>query len=243
MKEDIHIEEPRQSQVSNNQPLIRSQVRSPHSAAIAGILFALMRIISLVLITSVSSPAEFSIEWLEAWTGTSTVVVLLVVFSGIAFLWFTGVIRDLIGEREDHFFATIFLGSGIIYVALGFVWAAIFGALLGIYSTLTHLLVNNDIYIFGLAIMDEIGNNYALRMAGVYMTSINTLWARAEVMPRWLIIITYIVALGFLFFAEMLFMARYFFPAWVFLVSIYILILNYRRTHDQESEDILSQND
>jgi hypothetical protein len=168
----------------NNESLFRRRIRSPRSAAFAGILFALMRIISLVLITPVSSPAEFSIEWLETWASTSSAAVLLVVFSGIAFLWFTGVIRDLIGEREDHFFATIFFGSGILYVALGFVWAAIFGALLGIHSTLSHLLDDNDIFIFGIAIMDEIGNNYALRMAGVYMTSINTLWARAEVMPR-----------------------------------------------------------
>jgi len=96
---------------------------------------------------------------------------------------------------------------------MGFVWAAVFGAILGIYTNFSHLLADNDIYIFGFAIMNEIINNYALRMAGVYMTSINTLWARAEVMPRWLIIITYIVALGFLFFADRLLAARYLFPA------------------------------
>jgi hypothetical protein len=147
------------------------------------------------------------------------------------------VVSDLIGEREDRFFATIFFGSGILYVALGFVWAAIFGAILGIYSTLSNLLADNDIYIFGFAMMNEIGNNYILRMAGVYMTSINTLWARAEIMPRWLIIITYLLAFVFLFFADRLVLARFLFPAWVFLVSVYILILNYRRTQDQENEE------
>lgn len=219
--------------------LVRRRIRSPRSAAIAGILFALMRIISLVLITSVSGSTEFGIEWLENLSSASSIVVLLVVFSGIAFLWFTGVVRDLIGEREDRFFATIFFGSGILYVALGFVWAAIFGAILGIYSTLSNLLADNDIYIFGFAMMNEIGNNYILRMAGVYMTSINTLWARAEIMPRWLIIITYLLAFVFLFFADRLVLARFLFPAWVLLVSVYILILNYRRTQDQENEDLL----
>ena len=87
--------------------------------------------------------------------------------------------------------------------------------------------------------MNEISNNYVLRMAGVYMISINTLWTRAEVMPRWIIILTYIVALGFLFFAGKLLVARYIFPVWVFLISVYILILNYRRTNDQESPDII----
>jgi hypothetical protein len=90
----------------------------------------------------VSDPTDFSIDWLEAWSAASSVVVLLVIFSGIAFLWFTGVLRDLIGligEQEDHFFATIFFGSSILYVALGFVWAAIFGAMLGIYSNISFI--------------------------------------------------------------------------------------------------------
>jgi hypothetical protein len=220
--------------------LVRREVRSPPSAAIAGILFALMRITSLIMISSAIAPADSYLEWFETWSGTSSVLILLVVFSGIAFLWFTGVIRDRIGDREDRFFSTIFFGSGILFVGLGFVWAAILGALINIYTSASHLLDDNDIYVLGFAIMNEISNNYALRMAGVYMTSINTLWARAGVMPRWLIIITYIVAFGFLFFAERLILARYLFPVWVLITSVYILILNYRRTQDQESEDILS---
>ena len=39
-------------------------------------------------------------------------------FAGIAFLWFVAVIRDQIGDREDRFFATVFFGSGILFVAL-----------------------------------------------------------------------------------------------------------------------------
>lgn len=219
--------------------LVRRQIRSPRSAAIAGILFGLMRIISLLLMSSAAGPTEFNLEWLQNWSRNSNIVVLLVVFSGIAFLWFTGVIRDLIGEREDKFFSTIFFGSGILYVSLGFVWAAIFGAILNIYAIRSSFLVSNEIYIFGFGIMNELGNNYLLRMAGVYMLSINSLWARAGIMPRWMIIITYVLALAFLFFAPRLTLARYFFPIWVFLISIYILILNYRRKEDQESENLL----
>ena len=36
------------------------------------------------------------------------------------FLWFVAVIRDQIGEREDRFFATVFFGSGLLFVALLF---------------------------------------------------------------------------------------------------------------------------
>ena len=49
----------------------------------------------------------------------------LIPFAGIAFLWFIGVLRDRIGEREDRFFATVFLGSGLLFVAMLFVAAAI----------------------------------------------------------------------------------------------------------------------
>jgi hypothetical protein len=199
-----------------------------------------MRITSLILISSAIASTDSYQEWFETWSSNSSVVLLLVVFSGIAFLWFTGVIRDRIGDREDRFFSTIFFGSGILYIGLGFIWAAILGAIIGIYASSSHLLVDNDIYTLGFAKMKEIINTFALRMTGVYMTSINTLWARAGVMPRWLIIITYIVALGFLFFAEWLLVARYLFPIWVFVISVYILILNFRRTQDQESEDVLS---
>jgi hypothetical protein len=41
----------------------------------------------------------------------------LLPFAGIAFLWFMGVIRNRLGEREDKFFATVFLGSGLLFVA------------------------------------------------------------------------------------------------------------------------------
>jgi hypothetical protein len=104
-------------------------------------------------------------------------------------------------------------------------------------------LAGNDIYVFGFVLMNEIIGNYALRIAGVYMTAIGTLWTKTRVMPRWLIIITYILALGFLVAAERVREARFIFPAWVLVVSVYILILNYRRTHDQEVEDGLSVDD
>ncbi len=59
-------------------------------------------------------------------------------------------------------------------------------------------------------------------------------------MPRWLTIITYILALGFLLAAPRLREARFIFPVWVFVVSVYVLVLNYRRIHDQEGKDALS---
>jgi hypothetical protein len=218
--------------------MVRRELRSPPSAAIAGILFSLLSTASMALISSVDSPSDFSADWLETWFNTTALAVGLLSFAGIAFLWFTGVIRDLVGDREDKLFSTVFLGSGIIFVVTMFVWAASFGAIFRIYSAATDsLLADNDVFVFGIALMDEILGNYALRVAGIYMASIGSLWMRTRTAPRWLVIVTYIVALGFLFLANTIREAQFVFPAWVFVVSIYILAMNYRRSHDQEGED------
>ena len=41
-------------------------------------------------------------------------------FAGIAFLWFIGVVRDQLGEVEDRLFSTVFLGSGLLFLAMLF---------------------------------------------------------------------------------------------------------------------------
>lgn len=226
-----------------NELSIRRQLRSPRAAAVAGILFSLLLMIIMILFRNIGTvaPADISQDWLETSANSASLALGLVPFAGIAFLWFTGVIRDRLGDREDKLFATVFWGSGLIFVVLLFIWAATLGAIFGSYAAAANRLIDNDVYIFGATFMNEIIGNYTLRMAGVYMLSIGSLWTRAKVMPRWLTIITYIVALSFLFFAGQIREARYIFPGWVFLISFYILVLNYRRTHHQDSEDELSQ--
>jgi hypothetical protein len=50
----------------------------------------------------------------------STLYATTVVLTAWAFLWFIGAIGDRIGHGEDHFFATVFLGSGVLLVAMAF---------------------------------------------------------------------------------------------------------------------------
>jgi len=220
--------------------LIQRKVRSPRSAAFAGIGYSILMITGMIIITSISRVKleDITLELLDSWSRKASLVILIVPFAGIAFLWFTGVIRDQLGELEDRFFATLFYGSGIIQVVLLFIWGAIFGAVMVARAMTSAGLIDSDIYIFGFALMNEIIGNYALRMAGVYMTAINSLWSKTGLMPRWLTIVTYLLAIGFLVGAERIREARFIFPVWVFVVSIYILILNFRRTHDQEPEAI-----
>jgi hypothetical protein len=178
------------------------------------------------------SPGEITSEWLESKSSTISPTLILLPFAGIAFLWFTGVVRDRLGQHEDQLFATIFLGSGIITVVLLFIWGAILGAMMSIPTSTGVDLANSDIYVFGYALINQIIGNYALRVAGVYMTAIGALWTRTGIIPRWLSIITYILAFGFLVTAERIREAKFIFPAWVLVVSVYILISNYRQKND-----------
>ena len=218
------------------QKIVRREVRSPRSAALAGILFSLLMATSMILLRTgaIIDPAQIGPQWVEAGSAAASVVLVLVPFAGIAFLWFTGVMRDLLGDLEDKFFATVFLGSGIILVVMMFVWAAAYGAIFGTYQALADVLTNFDIFVYATTFTNQIMGNYLLRMAGVYMLSTASLWTRTSAVPRWLSIITFIVALSFLLFAGALRWARLIFPVWVLLVSVYILILNYRYTQELE---------
>ena len=224
------------------QKLVRREVRSPRSAALAGILYSLLMVTSMILLRTgaIVDPAEIDSDWLEARSAVVSVILVLIPFAGIAFLWFTGVMRDLLGDLEDKFFATVFLGSGLIMVAMMFVWAAAYGAIFGTYQAVAGVLSNSGVFVYAIIFTNQIIGNYFLRMAAVYMLSIGSLWTRTKAVPRWLSIVTYIVALAFLFFAGGLRWARFIFPAWVLLVSIYILILNYRHTRKHEGNEPLT---
>src|SRR6202161_1662388 len=110
-----------------------SPLRTPRAAAFAGIIFSVFLISALVLLRlSVPANPQVAGAWLtDSGRRTAVTVALhLIPFAGIAFLWFIGVLRDRIGQREDRFFATVFLGSGLLFVAMIFAAAAIAGGLL-----------------------------------------------------------------------------------------------------------------
>ena len=56
-------------------------------------------------------------------------------------LWFTGVIRDRLGDWEDRFCFTFFLGSSTISIQLLYIWGATTGAMLGIVAAANQLIL------------------------------------------------------------------------------------------------------
>jgi MFS family permease len=221
-----------------NAERIRQEVRSPRSAAVAGIVFSVL-MFAVMIVTrelTLERASQVTGNLLDLWTGAARFAIVMVPFIGIALLWFTGVIREHLGEQEDRFFSTIFFGSSVILIVMLFIWGATMGASFSIINSAAGRTIDNDIFVFGFTFMNQIIGNYALRIAGVYMLSIGTIWTKSRAMPRWLSILTFIVAGGFLFFANSVREARFIFPGWVFIVSAYILILNYRSKRGVEQE-------
>jgi hypothetical protein len=209
--------------------LAQRKLRTPRTAAVAGILFALLFGTSWLLIR-LALPAE-TLEpsaWLEQRA------------NDLSFLWFMGVVRDRMGRQEDQFFSTLFFGSGYLYLGMTFASAAMTGGALVLYASDPDLLTGSGVFSLALIVSNRLNTVYAMRMAGAFMFVLGTIWVRTEVMPRWLALITYLLAAVLLISIGFTPWVVLVFPAWVFGISVAILVLNYRSTHDQEGPDGLT---
>ena len=164
----------------------------------------------------------------------------LVPFAGISFLWFMGVVRDRLGRQEDQFFSTLFFGSGYLYLGLTFVSAAAVGGALVLFASDPDLLAGSGVYSLALVLSNRLNSVYAMRMAGAFMTALGTIWVRTGVMPRWLALLTYLLAVVLLISVGFTPWVVLVFPAWVLTISVAILVLNYGRTHNQQGTDGLT---
>src|SRR4249920_274072 len=136
--------------------LTRQAIKTPRAAAVAGIVFSVLFTTSIVLIR-LAIPEELSgtgtATWLQGNTTTIELALTLVPFAGIAFLWFIGVVRDRLGTMEDQFFSTVFFGSGLLFLAMVFAYAAIAGGILSSYALEPDTLTKSGVLLFGRAIM------------------------------------------------------------------------------------------
>jgi hypothetical protein len=223
--------------------LTNRKLRTPRAAALAGIAFAVLFIISLVLIRiSVPENLNDSGEWLVDNAGQISFSIGLIPFAGIAFLWYLGVIRDRLGDFEDRFFSTVFFGSGLLFIAMTFISGAIAASLLSIYAADSSFLLQTPTYAFNRVLMFQITNVYGLRMAGVFMMSLGTIWIRTKIMPRLLVFLTYGLALVLLLGINISLWLSLVFPGWVLIISVEILILNYQKKKDLLGTDGTEEN-
>jgi len=202
---------------------VTRSLRTPRAAGIAGVVFALLLTVALVLIRLAVPPeASDAGAWL-ADPGRKRQVVLalnLVPFAGIAFLWFIGVMRDRIGQREDQFFATVFLGSGLLFIAMLFVASAVTAGYLAIARTGAAGGVEG----LGRKVGALVLHTYAMRMAAVFTISTATIGLRTGFLPPWLGFLGYAIALILLLAIDVTRWVELLFPFWILLVSLDTLV-------------------
>ena len=196
--------------------------RSRRSAALAGIVFAVLLIIALSMMRVALS--EGTLEALRTDAQRRALIrtsLNLVPFAGIAFLWFIGVVRDQLGDIEDRLFSTVFLGSGLLFVSMLFTGTV---TMTGVLETLTASDVDAGVFGFGRSTTQVLVSVYAMRMAAVFTLSVSTVGIRTGALPRWVSYIGYLVALTLLVAAGEHKWSQLVFPAWVLLVSVVLLL-------------------
>jgi hypothetical protein len=212
-------------QASSDRPgLTHAQLRTPRAAAIAGVVFSILLFAVFILMRhSVPRDPLETGAWLR--TGATNVVVALnlVPFAGVAFLWFVGALRDKLGQREDQFFATVFLGSALLLLAMLFAAAAVVGAIILAFHAAPEVLVSSATFHFGRGLAYGMINIYLVKTASVFMITTSTIGVYTGFTPRWLALGGYAVAAALLIGSYYFDWSILVFPIWVLLISISIL--------------------
>ena len=214
--------------ISKQDSLIHKRLRAPKAAAIAGILFCVLLITSQLLVWF-SIPANLRGPALDVISHSKTIglALNLLPFAGIAFLWFIAVVRNHLGALEDRFFATVFLGSGLLYVAMIFTSAALAGGLIRVLINAPDIVVQTGTYALGRAQVYQTMNVYGIKMAGVFMFSTSTILLRTGIVPRWIAFLGYALGAVLLLSIGIIVWIPLVFPLWVFVLSVAILLQNF----------------
>jgi hypothetical protein len=216
----------------------RTNLRTPKAAAIAGIVFSIALFLAFGLLrVAVPTRSSISDTWLGDHAEAITVALGLIPFSGIAFLWLIGVLRDRLGQREDRLFATVFLGSGLLFLAMLFSAAAVASAAVTMFSGTPHQPVDLRMLAFARTLVSDLMNVYATKMAGVFMFSTSTVAVYTGFAPRYIGFLGYGLALFLLLGSHYLEYSFFVFPAWVLLLSAHILADDLRRQSHVHNPD------
>lgn len=204
------------------------QLRAPWAASIAGLLFAVLFTAALILVRSQpileSTDSQLASEFASGQDLAGFIGGLyLAPFAGIMFLWFIAVIRDQLGEREDRFFATVFFGSGLLFVAILFAamavasWPVVGVRMLGQAAPSAREIEVTRALSYALMF------GFGTRAAAVFLLAMSTIGIKSGVLPRWFARAGYLVGAVLLVVVAVWDWAILVLPAWVALISLYIL--------------------
>lgn len=220
---------------------VRRRLVSVESAAIAGVVSAIGWSLSLRGLLATprlgATDAEIDEYYADPSNGTSAIVWLQVlVVATIAFLWFVGVVRGRIGEREPRLFGTVFFGSSILLAALLFVGAALLAApsVLVAVGDRTPEPATAAMTRAAAAVVLSV---FAPRIATLVMFSTASLGRATGALPRWLVWLTYALGVAELVNVSIATPTVYLVPAWIAVVSIVLLVRRPSGAFELEARD------
>jgi hypothetical protein len=200
-------------------------------AAISGLVFAVLFVVALVLVHRAPGLADPDSAYAAFYAGGGdqlfvAVGLYLVPFSGIAFLWHMTAMRnvlDTLTPAPSTMAHGLNLLAGIIFVILVFAGTAAFGAVaFGVYFGHTQAedpAVARALTALGYGLVFI----FAVRGAGMFALTTTTLLRTAKVLPTIPAVIAYLLAAFLLLAVTNNPVAILVFPAWVVLVSVFLL--------------------
>lgn len=194
----------------------QDRLATPWAAGVAGVVFAILMGAAIVLMR-IALPGGAGGDDVTADAGQRSAVrtaLGLLPFAGIAFLWFMGALREQAGEGEDRFVSTVFLGSGLVFVA------TLFGAAAAAATVLDQSQQHPP---FGRHFAYALLTTYAMRMAAVFVITTSTIGRRLGAFPRPLVVLGYLAGLTLLVVGSSLPWSELVFPAWALVLSLNIL--------------------
>jgi hypothetical protein len=189
---------------------------------VAGLLFAFLTTAAMLLFRD-EPPTDIAAfpTWWEGYSARYALALYLIPFAGIAFLWFLAVLRRRIGRDEDQLFATVLLGSGLLFVAMLFASGAVASAdptVLG-----TSDVGAYETFVFGRSVARAFFFVFATKMAAAFMLIASTIARKTGILPRWFVIAGTIAGVGLLIAIPLFDLSALIFPIWVALLSVQLL--------------------
>ena len=203
---------------------------SIESAAVAGIVYAVASSVALLIVVDFPQPDLPDAE-LEAWFADGgnrwrlLAALNLGTLAAIAFLWFVGVLRNRIGDREDRFFGTVFYGSAIMHAVF---WILALVALASIPAAIE--LSDVAVRVDSAAVGATGGFAGALlfiagpKIQALFVISTSTIFLRTSAAPRWLALVGYAFGVALFVVPVVARPVGLGFPIWVLVASVTVLV-------------------
>lgn len=206
----------------------RRRFASVEAAAIAGIVCAVGWLLSLNgLLRAPGVDAEdVDIVDFYADDGNTAAAVLwlqVLVVATIAFLWFVGVVRGRLGDREPRLFGTVFFGASILLALLLFVGASLLAAP-AVLASVGHRPPDPGAAALTRSAAAVVLSVFAPRIATLVMFSTASLGRATGALPKWLIWATYVLGVVEFLDVTMSRSAVFTVPAWIAVVSVVLLV-------------------